>query len=287
MTRSRDAILREIAREEARLARIERSRGASRSRVEALRTELDAATGHAPPTPPSQHTASGSRPTTPDEKVTLFRSLFRGRQDVFATRFVSKRKGKAGYSPACTNKFRPGVCILKTGGKCGDCTNQAFVPVGDRVILDHLQGRHVVGVYPLLEDETCWFLAIDFDGSAWSNDVAAFAETCRLLDIPIAVERSRSGNGAHPWVFFGSPVPANVARRMGCYLLTETMSRHHELSMSSYDRLFPNQDTLPRGGFGNLIALPLQYEARQQGNYADHGPLAWRGEGRARAAAVH
>ncbi len=266
MTRSRDAILRGIAREEARLARIERSRDASRVRVEALRTELNTATGRAPPSPRWLPRASGSRPATPDDKVALFRTLFRGRQDVFATRFLSKRTGKAGYAPACADKFRPGICILRTGGKCGDRTNRAFVPVSDRVVLDHLQGRHVVGVYPLLEDETCWFLAFDFDGSSWSDDVAAFTEICRSLAAPITVERSRSGNGAHAWVFFSAPVPANVARRIGCYLLTETMSRRHELSMSSYDRLFPNQDTLPRGGFGNLIALPLQYEARRQGN---------------------
>ncbi|MGH7855926.1 MAG: TOTE conflict system archaeo-eukaryotic primase domain-containing protein, partial [Candidatus Binatia bacterium] len=129
-----------------------------------------------------------------------------------------------------------------------------------------LQGRHVMGVYPLLEDETCWFLAADFDKSSWKDDVAAFVETCHLVGVPVAIERSRSGNGAHAWFFFIAPVSANVARRMGCYLITETMSRRHELSMESYDRLFPNQDTMPRGGFGNLIALPLQQEPRKQGN---------------------
>jgi hypothetical protein len=100
----------------------------------------------------------------------------------------------------------------------------------------------------LLEDETCWFLAIDFDKSSWTEDVGAFAETCRAVDVPVAVERSRSGDGAHAWFFFGAPVVASVARKMGCYLLTETMSRRHELSMGSYDRLFPNQDTMPRAG---------------------------------------
>ncbi len=123
-----------------------------------------------------------------------------------------------------------------------------------------------MGVYPLLEDETCWFLAIDFDKSSWQEDVGAFVETCRAIDVPVAVERSRSGNGAHVWFFFEAPVTASLARKMGCYLLTGTMSRRHQLSMGSYDRLFPNQDTMPRGGFGNLIALPLQHEPRQQGN---------------------
>jgi superfamily II DNA or RNA helicase len=133
-------------------------------------------------------------------------------------------------------------------------------------VIDHLRGRHVIGCYPLLEDETCWFLAVDFDKSSWEEDVSAFAATSRSLGVPSAIERSRSGNGAHAWFFFATPVSANTARRMGCYLITETMARRHELSMKSYDRLFPNQDTMPRGGFGNLIALPLQYEPRQQGN---------------------
>jgi hypothetical protein len=123
-----------------------------------------------------------------------------------------------------------------------------------------------MGVYPLLHDETCWFLAADFDKSAWKEDVAAFRETCSSLGVPVAIERSRSGNGAHAWFFFDAPLAANVARRMGCYLITETMGRRHQLSMESYDRLPPNQDTMPRGGFGNLIALPLQHEPRQEGN---------------------
>ncbi|HEX4961862.1 MAG TPA: DEAD/DEAH box helicase family protein [Thermoanaerobaculia bacterium] len=210
-------------------------------------------------------TTGSLAPATPTEKVRLFRALFRGREEIFPTRFLSKKTGKAGYAPACANKFVRGVCDLPKV-KCTECPNQAFTPVDDRVVLDHLQGRHVMGVYPLLEDETCWFLAIDFDKSSWQADIGAFSETCRAMNSPAAIERSRSGNGAHAWFFFRAPVAASLARKMGCYLLTETMSRRHELSMRSYDRLFPNQDTMPRGGFGNLIALPLQYEPRQQGN---------------------
>ena len=205
-------------------------------------------------------------PRTSGEKVSLFRSLFRGRADVFPVRFMSKKTGRPGYAPACSNKWEPGVCLLRSGGRCSDCVNQAFVPVSDQVVIDHLQGKHVIGVYPLLDDETCWFLAVDFDKSSWKEDFIAFAETCRSVGTPVAIERSRSGNGAHAWFFFTTPLSANVARRMGCFLITETMSRRHELSMDSYDRLFPNQDTMPRGGFGNLIALPLQLEARKQGN---------------------
>jgi hypothetical protein len=188
---------------------------------------------------------------------------------------VNERKGTKGYAPACFNEWVRGVCE-KPRVRCGECPNQAFVPVDDQVVLDHLRGLHVIGVYPLLEDETCWFLAADFDGDSWRDDVAAFAETCRSSGVPIAVERSRSGNGAHAWFFFAEPVSASVARRMGCYLVTETMTRRHELGMSSYDRLFPNQDTMPRGGFGNLIALPLQLVARRQGNtvFLDERPSA-------------
>jgi superfamily II DNA or RNA helicase len=181
-------------------------------------------------------------------------------------RFVSRKTSRAGYAPACSNKWQPGLCLLKSGGKCSDCENQAFIPVADQLIVDHLQGRHVMGVYPLLEDETCWFLAVDFDKVSWQADVFALAETCRSLGLTIAIERSRSGNGAHAWFFFSAPISANVARRMGCFLITETMNHRHELAMESYDRLFPNQDTMPRGGFGNLIALPLQHEPRQHGN---------------------
>ncbi len=265
--RARNEILQEIAREEARRAEMERGLEGSRARMAALHAELDATAPGAAFPPTQLHLAtSGPVPKTPADKVRLFRSLFRGRTDVFPMRFVSKKTGKPGYVPACSNKWEPGLCALKTGGKCSECANQAFVAVGDQVIADHLMGRHVVGVYPLLEDESCWFLAADFDKSTWQRDVAAFSETCRGAGVPIAIERSRSGNGAHAWMFFSAPVPAGVARRMGCYLITETMNRRHELSMESYDRLFPNQDTMPRGGFGNLIALPLQQGPRQEGN---------------------
>ena len=136
----------------------------------------------------------------------------------------------------------------------------------DQVILDHLQGRHVIGVYPLLRDDTCGLLAIDFDKNSWKEDVSAFRQTCARLDVPVLVERSRPGNGAHVWMFFAAPVPASDARKLGSYLLTLTMSEHHTLDMRSYDRMFPNQDTMPRGGFGNLVALPLQLHAREKGN---------------------
>jgi hypothetical protein len=124
----------------------------------------------------------------------LFRSLFRGREDVFPTRFVSKKTGKIGYAPACRNKFVKGVCELPKV-KCGECPNQAFIPFDDAAVVGHLTGRHVMGVYPLLEKETCWFLAVDFDKGTWTEDVSAFVETCRRVGLPFALKRSRSGNG--------------------------------------------------------------------------------------------
>lgn len=271
-TLRKNALLEELACEEARLADLDQQREATRIRVETLRAELTALSTNEPVNLILPLAASARVPTTPGNKVKLFRTLFRGREDVFPTRFVSKKTGQAGYAPACANKFVRAVCELPKV-KCSDCPNQAFIPVDDQVVLDHLRGRHVTGVYPLLEDESCWFLAIDFDKACWQDDVTAFVETCRANAVPVAVERSRSGNGAHAWFFFAAPVAANVARKMGCYLITETMARRHQLSMYSYDRLFPNQDTMPRGGFGNLIALPLQHEPRKQGNsvFVDEG----------------
>jgi very-short-patch-repair endonuclease len=205
------------------------------------------------------------------EKIALFRSLFRGREDVYPRRFESRKTGRAGYQPACGNEWIRGVCE-KPRVKCSDCPNQRFLPVTDEVVRWHLSGRDgaghdfVMGVYPMLRDETCYFLAVDFDRDSWHADAAAFVETCRNLAVPVALERSRSGNGGHVWFFFDEAVPAITARKLGSLLLTETMERWPELGLRSYDRLFPNQDTLPKGGFGNLIALPLQRQARDRDN---------------------
>lgn len=247
----------QIAREEARLREIDAEQAAARKRLKALSAKLDMLQQPDPGNPVS--------PQSNVQKVALFRSLFRGRTDVFPKHWQNQNKQTSGYAPACANEWVRGVCE-KPRVKCGECPNQAFIAVTDQVIADHLRGRHVAGVYPLLEDETCHFLAIDFDKADWKNDVAAFRGTCEHFGLNAAVERSRSGKGAHVWFFFAAPVPARQARTMGCYLITETMAHRNELPMSSYDRLFPSQDTMPRGGFGNLIALPLQYEARQQNN---------------------
>ena len=199
-----------------------------------------------------------------DEKVALFRSLFRGRTDVFPIRWESKTSGKSGYSPACANEWQPGICE-KPRIKCSDCGNRRPIPLSDAVIFDHLTGERTVGVYPLLSDDTCYFLAVDFDEAEWREDVQAFVQSCAELGVPVALEISRSGKGAHAWIFFGSNVPAREARRLGTAIITYTCARTRQLKLTSYDRLFPNQDTLPKGGFGNLIVLPLQKKLRENG----------------------
>jgi len=199
-----------------------------------------------------------------DENVQLFMSLFQGRADVFAKRWEN-RQGRSGYSPACRNEWVRGTC-RKPRVKCNNCEHRELIPFTENVIREHLLGKNTVGVYPLLADETCHFLAVDFDKEDWQEDVASFARTCCSKGIEYAIERSRSGKGAHVWFFFESPVPARLARRFGCSLLTETMERRHQVGLDSYDRFFPNQDTMPQGGFGNLIALPLQADPVKQGN---------------------
>lgn len=207
------------------------------------------------------------------EKLALFRRLFAGREDVFALRWENRKDGRSGYSPACSNEWVAGFCG-KPKIKCGACPNQAFLRVTDATIRQHLRGSksgakdtdYVVGVYPLLQDDRCWFLAVDFDGDHWSEDARAYLETCRARNVPAALERSRSGQGGHVWIFFSEPVQAREARQLGAALMTETMERRPEIGFESYDRFFPNQDAMPAGGFGNLIALPLARRSREQGN---------------------
>ena len=198
------------------------------------------------------------------EKVALFRRLFRGRTDVYPIRWESKTTGKGGYAPACANEWRSGICG-KPRIKCGDCNNRLLIPLSDAVIYSHLAGDHTIGVYPLLEDDTCHFLAVDFDEAEWRDDARAFVQSCDEIGVPVALEISRSGNGAHAWVFFSGRVSARDARRLGTAIISHTCSRTRQLKLASYDRLFPNQDTMPKGGFGNLIALPLQKRPRESG----------------------
>ena len=203
--------------------------------------------------------------STPSDKINLFMSLFKGRDDVFAKRWENSKKGTSGYSPACGNERVHGICE-KPKVKCSVCKHKDYLHLDQQVIEKHLRGEIIVGIYALLSDETCWFLSIDFDDEGWQADISTLRTTCTEFNIPVAVERSRSGNGAHGWFFFEEPVSAVIARKFGSALLTSAMDRRHQITFKSYDRLFPNQDTMPKGGFGNLIALPLQKTAHKNCN---------------------
>jgi hypothetical protein len=199
------------------------------------------------------------------KRIALFRGLFRGREDVYARRWEST-DGRSGYVPGALKDWRAINKSRPEDRKKVDQKTRKFLPLSDTVIEDHLLGKETIGVYPLLPDETCWFLAVDFDKKTWEYDSLAFLATCQELNVPAALERSRSGKGCHIWIFFDRAVPAIAARKLGCVILTRTMERRHQVGLDSYDRFFPNQDTMPKGGLGNLIALPLQFTPRKSGN---------------------
>lgn len=199
-----------------------------------------------------------------EDKVKLFMSIFSARTDVYAKRWTSNKTGKSGYSPVCKNEFNKYKCD-KFNVKCSECVHRELAPLTEDVIMKHLKGEIAIGIYPLLLGDMCNFLVIDFDKKTFETDVSAFWNICDELNIPIYVERSRSGNGAHVWIFFKESIYAKTARKLGNILLTRTMDKV-SLDLDSYDRLFPNQDTMPNGGFGNLIALPFQGKSSKDGN---------------------
>lgn len=220
--------------------------------------------------PQTEQAAPVCTHSSTQEKIECFLSMFRGREEMYARRYYSTKTGKSGYTPVCKNEWVQGLCD-KRKYKCADYPNRAFVSLNYEAVKAHLRGndplcRDVAAIYPMRENNTTWLLAADFDDEDWQADVAVFRKCCTVLGLTPAVERSRSGNGAHVWIFFSEPVSAADARRLGSGLLTRTMACRHELSFASYDRLFPTQDTVPKGGFGNLIALPFQGQAQKAGN---------------------
>lgn len=183
--------------------------------------------------------------------MALFRSLFKGREDVYATYWINERTGKKGYSPACEEPWN-----FQKGQP------KKYLPLNDYVIQDHLLGNKTIGIFPLLKDNSCWFLACDFDGDGWKLDSTAYLDVCKKYEVPVYLERSRSGNGGHVWIFFSDAVSAISVRKLWFRLLRQTMDLRGDMDLGSYDRFFPNQDFIPKGGLGNLIAAPLQKKCR-------------------------
>jgi superfamily II DNA or RNA helicase len=202
---------------------------------------------------------------TAEQRIAIFRSLFRGREDVYAIRWENA-DGRSGYMPKADRDCKSYLSATAEDRKKVDRLTRTYRPLTDDAVRAHLVGEHTAGIYPLLQDETCWLLAVDFDKKTWQQDATAFLEACLELNVPAALERSRSGNGGHVWIFFERAIPATTARKLGCVILTRTMESRHQIGLDSYDRFFPNQDTMPKGGFGNLIALPLQKSPRANGN---------------------
>ena len=284
-----DTMVKDIERLEAQLARLDAERETVAQQLREARAAYTPSTPHTPPQRACEQladapSAAKRQPTTPpslspitlpdaplsknsseSEKIALLLDLFQGRRDIYAERFESRKTGKSGYQPVCANLWKRPLC-QKPKVKCHECQHRILVPLSGNVIQQHLAGHTTVGIYPMLPNETCRFLAVDFDKDGWQEDALSFLRQCRSRGVAAALERSRSGKGGHIWIFFQEEIPARTARQMGAALITETMSARPSMGLDSYDRLFPNQDNMPKGGFGNLIALPLQRGPAQQGN---------------------
>ena len=200
--------------------------------------------------------------------IELFLRMFRCRESVYPRLWKNRGEGTKGYSPACDNEWIKGVCGKPPNGRvrCSECPNQAFPALDAVAVQAHLDGEAVIGTYAIREDDTCVFLACDFDGSTWREDAFLYRRVAEEHGVSTLVERSRSGNGAHAWIFFEEPVSARAARALGTLILSRCGEVDHRVGLHSFDRFFPNQDYLPKGGFGNLIALPFQKTGVQEGN---------------------
>lgn len=208
-----------------------------------------------------------SSPTSLADRVALFLELFRCRKSVFPKRWENAG-GRSGYSPFCDNEWVRGICGKPPHGrvKCSECPNQAFRELDDESVKGHLQGLMAIGTYAIREDDSTVFIACDFDGLGWKDEAFLYQSVARTMGVEVIVERSRSGDGAHTWIFFSEPVPARLARALGTMILAKCFDVDHRMGFESFDRFFPNQDFLPKGGFGNLIALPFQGVSKRAGN---------------------
>jgi len=208
---------------------------------------------------------------TKTDKIRLFREIFNGRQDAVPRYWKSAKTGKSGYAPICKNEWRRPECRKGIqNAACAECEHAAYLPLSDLLIFEHLRGKHILGVYPLLPDHRCHFIAADFDDHGADNapldDLLSFYETCEIQEIPCYALRSKSGTGCHAFIFFEKPVPARKARTVVFALLQEAEVIGDDAEISSFDRLFPNQDRLSGKGLGNLIALPFQGFAARKGH---------------------
>lgn len=204
------------------------------------------------------------------EKINLYRDTFHGRQDIVARLWVSKDGKKTGYSPLCKNEWKEGICQKMHRKPCRTCKNRDSMPLSDDLIRRHLNGFDILGVYPLFNIDQCLFVAGDFDNHSGARDpladVKAFYEVTQVQEIPCYVLRSKSGKGYHTYIFFSGPVHAWKARAVTFALLQEAGVIGNDVDLSSFDRLFPNQDVIYANGFGNLIALPFQKKACKKGH---------------------
>lgn len=204
---------------------------------------------------------------TKEERLNIFMSYFKGRNDVYALKYFHKKENKFKYSPVCSNKFNKKICLLSKDGSCQKCYNFKPQKLTSEIILNHIQkSNHAIGIYPLLIDNTCYFLSIDFDDDLWFEDILSVYRIAQKYSIPCIMERSQSGYGGHLWIFFETPIQACKARTLGDFLLKEAMKNNKNLTFQSFDRMFPSQDIHNGKGFGNCIALPYQFNVMQEKN---------------------
>ncbi len=199
-----------------------------------------------------------------EEQLNLYMSLFRGRTDIYARRW--EKYGKSGYTPAYRFDWNEYLNHKARGGDFKDFTNKEVIPLTKDIIKKHLLGAYFIGIYPLLEDNTSYFIAVDFDGKDWEKDSKKFMDECKLLKIPVYIEKSLSGIGAHLWIFFKDKYPAAKSRRIFLEIIRKVFDLSKFDKEVSFDRIFPNQDHHSGKGFGNLIALPLNGRSLKENN---------------------